>query len=335
MHSENTPNFEPINPLPEQVEGALLELNYHNSRHSGIGKSFGTLMKALVARAGPLEGNAGSDTTSNLQTPDEEIVDEVGEAMISEDLLGLTADPVFEGIGLARIGSSGKTIKSADEKEKVILGRQELLVVQPTRFADFLDSTKGRLESLPATKTMIKDVYAKLLNIIEMTAEEQGEDSDFVRREALEILSRLQSAYAELEGTDHLDIPLQRGLSFLNWGNKEEFTDFLKARNLGLREPGNFSASEWHLDSTGEVFVSRWDKIFEHYKSTVDRFGPDNELSVLMRAEIQGAIESSDSWLKAPTYENKVYLDDLSKGFAHVRQRAASEGLIDTVESQK
>ncbi len=253
---------------------------------------------------------------------------QVGQGEISEDLLSLTADPVFENIGLTRFG--GESVMTGNKP--VTSKEQELTISQPTKFGEFLDECSKNLSEFPVIKDTLGNVYNNLLQGIELTASSHDELDEETREEyrrlALDVLDSLQPKYINLQESDGLKVNLDKGLSYLNWGRKDEFDDFIKSRDLGLREAGTFSATEWHLDSSGESYSSRWGNLFSHYDSVVKKFGSNNDLALHIKFGINDALKEASDWSSNTSASyGKEYMADLKPSIEEALKMARERGI--------
>lgn len=320
------PNFEPTEVPLAQVEGAYLELEAHNREHTGMGKAMAGFLLGLIHEPGGLVENEDGIVEPNLHIIDttqvKKDLTDVDKGEMSEDLLGFTTDPVFEAMGLKRVAAG--TVNVGDTP--IQSAGQDLVIVQPTRYVDLLERAKGNLEEHPGLKRLIENTYIKTLGVIEQTARPSIEVSDEVRAEGqkvfVDILERIQPAVTELAASDNLNVDLGLGTAYLNWGNRPEFSDFLLARQNGLREGNTFSASEWHLDASAEFYNSKWEAVLSHYDKVVAKWGADSDLALLMRGQMTDAIETAEKWLHDGGHKgNNVYTNNLRQPIQNVAEQ--------------
>lgn len=338
--NKNMSNFDPTEMNPNdvplsQVEGAYLELKEHNSRHTGLGVGMANLLAAFI-----LEHDEDSPDTANEINDDYGVIDarspnlqdsigvRIGEGNISQSLLAMTTDPVFDAVGLKRIDSEnwmygGGSFSNAE---------QRLLVVNPNKLADLLGRIKGNVAEHPGLKGMVEEIYKGLLNDIYRLATADldkikmgAEEIEYLLKERVHALGILQKEYLPMSVDGEVNIPLDMGVAFINWGNRPEFADFLKSRDFGLREKGTFSASEWHLDASGEYYTTEWGKLLNHYQNVCKKYGADNNLAVLMRVELEDTLGSE---LVFPDGYSDSYKSSILSARAEVVEQAKGLGLL-------
>lgn len=307
------PNLEPSSIPLERVEGAYLELQSHNDEHTGLGRAMGGLLSALIREEGELggedyrsvdltEGRAINSDSVSFEERTEPTHLEKGE--LSKDLLHFTVDPVFEACGLSRLGKDAVFTSGF----QVTSERQGVAIVHPTKFLELLQRSSGQLERYPGLSRLYGEAYQTAIFAITNLSKSSEGISDTLRQRALEvqldILSRIYPEYVKLVGNGEIEgINLEIGQAYINWGEKPEFEDFIKARELGIREKNTFSASEWHLDSSREYYQDKWTDLLGHYDKVIQKWGEDSDLAVLVRAEMQDAIDDAKVWLSKGGYD--------------------------------
>jgi hypothetical protein len=333
-----SPNFEPHEVPLARVEGAYLELMEHNDRHTGMGVAMGGLLGALI-RTEKDDGAIGENEEPHIidmhteefpETTDYDngtslTIKQQGE--MSKDITAFTVDPVFEEIGLSRMDGSSVAIGTG---EAFTSATQTLMISNPSLFVTFLDRAKTDFENHPALKELAADVYGRLIGLINSTVGENitEEEATIARETLVDMLERVQPTYRDIDFVGQ-GVNLSLGEAYVNWGRKEEFPDFVKARELGLRETNTYSAAEWHLDSPEEGYSDRWGKLLEHYRGVMEKYGEDNDLSMLMKLELNDALFTASDWLKNPTYVNESYVNAIRRSFEKVQKNATQLGLMD------
>jgi hypothetical protein len=324
------PNQEPQVPPLAQVEGAYLELKAHNREHTGLGNAMAGFLLFALEDSDIIEPD-GSVTPANTTKPHrhaELTAHDKGE--MSEDLLSLTADPVFKAVGLTRISSGGNW--AAVGSRPTHKETQALAIVHPTKFTDLLDRSVGQIDKNPALASLYESTYASTINYLALSVTSNEELSEAEREQfrdlQLDILQKIYPSVSKLVSTDGIKANLELGTMYLNWGGKPEFADFIKAREAGLREKKTFSAAEWHQDSSPDSYTAQWTKLLTIYDNVSKKWGSSGDLALLMNGQIEDALDEASIWLDAGGYgDTDGYTANISPAIHKAIQEAAKRGI--------
>lgn len=280
-------------PSIQEIEAALREIKEHNSKHTGMGGALRRILNSMETGVSNDYNNAESDQESLLENNfNFDSDDDNAEAELSEELTTYNVLPVFQKIGLALY--DGERLERAGDSVALTSSpsRQHLFVDEFEPFQEFLEHNIHQISESKPVSDMVLNIYKSYLKDIEMA-------KDDYRDALVDDLSKLIPLIKEIPfKTNGLDLEL--GEAYVNWGRSEEFDDYLRSRKLGLTHGKGFGAHNWHEDSTGSALELRWESLLNHYVSVLTKYGDQNNLTMLMKMEIQEALNSLYEWVEKP-----------------------------------
>jgi len=303
-------------PSIQEIEAALSEIKAHNSKHTGMGGAIRRIINSMGndVLSDDDSAEAGQDYLSensfNLESDNDS-----AEAELSEELTSFNVLPVFRRIGLAlydgeRLERTGDSVAITSSPP-----RQDLFVDEFEPFQEFLEHNIHEISESESVSGMVFNIYESILKDIEMA-------KDDYRDALLDDLSKIIPIIKKIPFKTKRQ-NLELGEAYINWGKTPEFDDYLEARKLGLTNGKSFDAHTWHKDSSGSSLELRWESLLNHYVGVLAKYGDQNNLSMLMKMEIQEALSSLYEWVeKPPSTLPPGYIDGIRVALNAIKAKA-------------
>ena len=308
-------------PRIEEIESALGQLNEHNSKHTGLG---GALKRVLESVFDNDNEDVNKDSNSdelhdyslNLESHNAD-----DEAEFSEEITKYNISPVLKMIGLD-LYNHERLVESNSSDGGGLPYKQGLYVSDIKPFVDFMNNNLNLIPESKSVSKMIKDLYDSILRDIETT---KGDYREGLIKDLADIHQVVKSI-----NYNNNRPRLELGESYINWGKKPEFEDYLLSRKLGLTGGEGFDAHKWHTDSPSSNLEIKWNSLLEHFTKVSRTYGDNNELTMLMKMELREALGNLNKWVENPPEnykKNEEYMESIRKSLQIVNANAKKSHL--------